>query len=139
MCGLWFNRSLFSIHILTKNALFTCKHSLSFYFFLYFYKITIFKIYNMTCENSSSITYSSVWQIYIIIIFSYIVIWDVNEFLINLIYIFILKKTLYWQKLLSVRRMVRDKFEWKVGDSSRVFLWYDKWHPLGIHVDYFSC
>ncbi|GAB2243405.1 hypothetical protein Droror1_Dr00020180, partial [Drosera rotundifolia] len=39
--------------------------------------------------------------------------------------------TWIWRKLLSMRHLVRDLTAWRMGDGSRISLWYDSWLPTG--------
>ncbi|GAB2238229.1 hypothetical protein Droror1_Dr00016131 [Drosera rotundifolia] len=39
--------------------------------------------------------------------------------------------TWIWRKLLSMRHLVRDLTAWRMGDGSRISIWYDSWLPTG--------
>jgi hypothetical protein len=36
-----------------------------------------------------------------------------------------------WKKLLKLRELAKNFIQFKVGDGSQIFLWYDHWHPDG--------
>jgi len=49
---------------------------------------------------------------------------------------FILKVcSLSWKKLLNLRNVVRKFISFKVGDGSRISLWFDNWHHFGRLID----
>ncbi|GAB2237325.1 hypothetical protein Droror1_Dr00027207, partial [Drosera rotundifolia] len=43
--------------------------------------------------------------------------------------------TWIWRKLLSMRHLVRDLTAWRMGDGSRISLWYDSWLPTGPFIE----
>jgi hypothetical protein len=34
-----------------------------------------------------------------------------------------------WRKILKLKPIARSLLCFKVGDGSKIFLWYDNWHP----------
>jgi hypothetical protein len=40
-----------------------------------------------------------------------------------------------WKKTLKLREVAKSFIRFKVGDGSRIFLWYDNWHPAGCLLD----
>jgi hypothetical protein len=43
-----------------------------------------------------------------------------------------------WKKLLNLREIAKNFIWFNVGDGSRIFLWYDQWHPDGCLLDKFG-
>ncbi|XP_062145358.1 uncharacterized protein LOC133852602 [Alnus glutinosa] len=40
-----------------------------------------------------------------------------------------------WRKILKLRPIARSLLSFKVGDGSKIFLWYDTWHLAGCLID----
>jgi hypothetical protein len=40
-----------------------------------------------------------------------------------------------WKKILMIRDLERDFIRFKVGNESRIFMWYYNWHPAGCLLD----
>jgi hypothetical protein len=40
-----------------------------------------------------------------------------------------------WKKLLKLRDIAKTIIHYQVGDGSKIFLWYDHWHPAGYLLD----
>jgi hypothetical protein len=43
-----------------------------------------------------------------------------------------------WKKTLKLRGVAKDFLSFKVGDGSKIFLWFDSWHPAGYLLDRYS-
>jgi len=43
-----------------------------------------------------------------------------------------------WKKLLKLRDIAKRFISFKVGNGSRVFLWFDHWHPAGYLLETFG-
>ncbi|XP_062147729.1 uncharacterized protein LOC133856689 [Alnus glutinosa] len=40
-----------------------------------------------------------------------------------------------WRKILKLRLLARPFLSFKIGTGSRIFMWYDSWHPAGCLIE----
>jgi len=40
-----------------------------------------------------------------------------------------------WRKILKLRPLARPFLSFKIGTGSRIFMWYDSWHPAGCLIE----
>jgi hypothetical protein len=43
-----------------------------------------------------------------------------------------------WRKILKLRNLAKQFLKFKIGDGSKVFLWFDSWHPDGCLLDVYG-